>query len=72
MDITLKNDFRLKNLYSNNYTLLEKNSSDFVREEVVREVVDESVRFAEESPWPDDNELLKDVYQQVDYPFIID
>jgi len=30
------------------------------------------VRFAEESPWPDDNELLKDVYQQEDYPFIVD
>ena len=40
--------------------------------ERIREVVDESVRFAEESPWPDDNELLKDVYQQEDYPFIID
>jgi pyruvate dehydrogenase E1 component alpha subunit len=40
--------------------------------ERIREVVDESVRFAEESPWPDDNELLKDVYQQEDYPFIVD
>ena len=35
-------------------------------------VVDESVKFAEESPWPDDNELLKDVYVQEDYPFIVD
>jgi pyruvate dehydrogenase E1 component alpha subunit len=40
--------------------------------EKIRQVVDESVRFAEESPWPDDNELLKDVYQQADYPFIVD
>ena len=38
----------------------------------VKAVVDECVRFAEESPWPDDNELLKDVYQQQDYPFIVD
>jgi pyruvate dehydrogenase E1 component alpha subunit len=35
-------------------------------------VVEESVRFAEESPWPDNDELLKDVYQQADYPFIVD
>ena len=34
--------------------------------------VDESVQFAEESPWPDDDELLKDVYVQQDYPFITD
>ncbi len=40
--------------------------------ERVRVVVDESVKFAEESPWPDDNELLKDVYKQEDYPFIVD
>ena len=38
----------------------------------IKEVVDESVRFAEESPWPNDDELLKDVYQQTDYPFIMD
>ncbi len=38
----------------------------------VKAVVDECVRFAEESPWPNDNELLKDVYQQQDYPFIVD
>ena len=40
--------------------------------ERIRGVVDDSVKFAEESPWPDDNELLKDVYQQDDYPFIVD
>lgn len=38
----------------------------------IKDVVEESVKFAEESPWPDDNELLKDVYQQEDYPFIVD
>lgn len=32
-------------------------------------VVDESVRFAEESSWPDDSELLKDVYLDTDYVF---
>jgi pyruvate dehydrogenase E1 component alpha subunit len=40
--------------------------------ERVRIEVEESVRFAEESPWPSDDELLKDVYVQADYPFIID
>lgn len=35
-------------------------------------VVEESVKFAEESPWPDDNEVLKDVYMDNDYPFIVD
>jgi pyruvate dehydrogenase E1 component alpha subunit len=38
----------------------------------IKQVVDEAVRFAEESPWPDDSELLKDVYKQEDYPFIVD
>ena len=40
--------------------------------ERVKVEVDESVQFAEESPWPDDNELLKDVYIQQDYPYIVD
>ena len=40
--------------------------------ERVRFEVEESVRFAEESPWPSDDELLKDVYAQADYPFIVD
>jgi pyruvate dehydrogenase E1 component alpha subunit len=38
----------------------------------IGDVVDESVRFAEESPWPDDSELLKDVYTDQNYPFIVD
>ena len=41
-------------------------------DEKVKSVVDECVKFAEESPWPDNDELLKDVYQQADYPFILD
>ena len=35
-------------------------------------MVDESVRFAEESPWPADDEVLKDVYIDQNYPFIVD
>ncbi len=38
----------------------------------VKNVVEASVKFAEESPWPSDDELLKDVYVEDDYPFITD
>jgi pyruvate dehydrogenase E1 component alpha subunit len=43
-----------------------------VMNERVRAQVEECVKFAEESPWPADDELLKDVYVQQDYPFIVD
>ncbi len=43
-----------------------------VMNERVRAQVEESVTFSEESPWPSDDELLKDVYAQEDYPFITD
>jgi len=36
----------------------------------VKALVDESVTFAEESPFPTPDELFKDVYVQTDYPFI--
>ena len=35
-------------------------------------IVEGSVKFAEESPWPDDSEVLKDVYIDQAYPFIVD
>lgn len=38
----------------------------------VNDIVDGSVKFAEESPWPDDDEVLKDVYVDQNYPFIVD
>lgn len=34
--------------------------------------VEESVNFAEESPWPDDDEVYKDIYVDQNYPFIVD
>lgn len=40
--------------------------------ERINEVVEDSVRFAEESPYPDPSELFKDVYVQEDYPYITD
>lgn len=38
----------------------------------VNEKVAASVQFAEESPWPSDDEVLKDIVMQPDYPFIVD
>lgn len=40
--------------------------------EKVKATVEESVRFAEESPWPDDSEVYKDIYVEDDYPYIMD
>lgn len=42
-----------------------------ITERVIHKV-EESVNFAEESPWPSNDELLKDIYIQQDYPFITD
>jgi pyruvate dehydrogenase E1 component alpha subunit len=38
----------------------------------VKAQVEESVRFAEDSPFPDPEEAFKDVYVQSDYPYIRD
>ena len=38
----------------------------------VNEKVEASVKFAEESPWPSDDEVYKDIVMQQDYPFITD
>ncbi len=38
----------------------------------INSIVEASVKFAEESPWPDDSEVLKDVYIDQNYPFIVD
>jgi pyruvate dehydrogenase E1 component alpha subunit len=35
-------------------------------------IVEASVKFAEESPLPDPSEVLKDVYIDQNYPFIVD
>jgi pyruvate dehydrogenase E1 component alpha subunit len=41
-------------------------------DEKIEEQVKASVEFAENSPWPDLSELYTDVYEQADYPFIMD
>ncbi len=38
----------------------------------VNDQVEESVKFAEESPWPDDSEVYKDIYVDPNYPFVKD
>ena len=59
-----------KNVLLTNFGLKEEDIE--VINNRVKDIVEESVRFAEESPWPSDDELLKDVYKQEDYPFIVD
>jgi pyruvate dehydrogenase E1 component alpha subunit len=36
----------------------------------IKTIVEESIAFAEESPYPAVEELYNDVYVQTDYPFI--
>ena len=38
----------------------------------IKGIVDESVKFAEESPYPGPEEAFRDVYMQKDYPFIME
>ena len=39
-------------------------------EQKIKATVEESVKFAEESPYPDPAEIYNDVYVQKDYPYI--
>ncbi|MEM6841085.1 MAG: pyruvate dehydrogenase (acetyl-transferring) E1 component subunit alpha [Bacteroidota bacterium] len=41
-------------------------------EKKVKDQVEESIKFADESPFPPAEEALQDVYMQEDYPFILD
>jgi len=41
-------------------------------EQKVNGQVEESVKFAEESKYPDPSEALHDIYAQPDYPFVMD
>lgn len=57
----------LKTLQENNW-ISEKEVEAI--EEKVKALVEESVKFAEESPYPDPSELYEDVYCDPSYPFI--
>ena len=59
----------LQTIKKNNFATDEEINSINQR---VDEAVAECVRFAEESPWPSDDEVLKDVYVDQNYPFIVD
>lgn len=59
----------LKTIMDNNFATQEE--IDAINEKVKAEV-EASVKFAEESPYPDDNELYKDIYMDENYPFIVD
>jgi pyruvate dehydrogenase E1 component alpha subunit len=59
----------LQTIRENNFATEEEIAAIDAR---VQATVDESVKFAEESPWPNDDEVLKDVYVDQNYPFIID
>jgi pyruvate dehydrogenase E1 component alpha subunit len=41
-------------------------------EEKIDAMVSASVQFAEESPWPEEIEMYRDVYVQEDYPYLMD
>src|SRR5690606_36826711 len=41
-------------------------------EDWVKKEVEESVQFAENSPYPDPKELYVDIYQEPNYPFIVE
>ncbi|HZX74626.1 MAG TPA: pyruvate dehydrogenase (acetyl-transferring) E1 component subunit alpha [Cyclobacteriaceae bacterium] len=50
---------------------LSEKELDAIDEKIMAQV-EESVKFAEESPLPDPSEAFKDVYAQTDYPYITD
>lgn len=59
----------LKTIKKNNFAT--EAEIDAIKARVKAEV-DEAIKFAEESPFPTEDELYKDVYAQEDYPYIMD
>jgi pyruvate dehydrogenase E1 component alpha subunit len=57
-------------------TILTKKYATQEEIDVINKRVDDTVagavKYAEESPWPDDSEVLKDIYVDQHYPFITD
>lgn len=62
-------DYVLELIRKNNW--LSETEIDAVENEI-KTIVDDSVKFAEESPLPPAEELYKDVYLQEDYPYVKD
>lgn len=70
-------EFKVKDPIEHILRIIKENNlaSDQELEEMnqkVKDIVDDCVEFAENSPWPDDSELYKDIYSQEDYPYITD
>ncbi len=70
-------DFKLKDPIEHVLNIINENhfASETELEAIqvkVKAIVDDSVEFAENSPWPDVSEVYKDIYLQEDYPFITD
>jgi pyruvate dehydrogenase E1 component alpha subunit len=62
-------DHCLEVIKSNNW-LSDKGITEI--QDWVKKEVEESVEFAENSPYPEAHELYEDVYTQTDYPYIIE
>ena len=56
------------NMIKSNSWLTEQEIQDII--DWVKKEVEESVEFAENSPYPEGHELYEDVYVQTDYPYI--
>lgn len=68
-------EYKLKDPIESVLAVIKKNkwASDSeleATEKRVKDIVAESVKFGEDSPYPEVDELYKDVYTQEDYPFI--
>lgn len=59
----------LKTILDNNFA--SQSDIDAINKRVNDKVI-ESVKFAEESPWPNDDEVLKDIVMEENYLFIVD
>jgi pyruvate dehydrogenase E1 component alpha subunit len=59
----------LETIKKNNYASDEEIAAI---DDSVKRIVDEAVKFAEESPLPDESEVYMDVYEDKNYPFIVD
>jgi pyruvate dehydrogenase E1 component alpha subunit len=59
----------LSTIFENKYATQEQIDAINKR---VDDAVNHSVKFAEESPWPNDDEVLKDIVTDPNYPFIVD
>ena len=53
------------------HSILSEEELDAINKKVKMQV-EEAVKFAEESPWPDGMDAFKDVYVQEDYPFVME